>query len=251
MKGNFFKKYFNILFLILIFLSILFLGKSNMDKLRQTSGSNSPEQNTSKVNSSEQKEMITVVVDAGHGGRDPGKIGVNNVQEKDVNLCIALKLKKFLEQNDIHVIMTREEDIGLYSESDSNKKAADMRKRVDLINNSNAILAISIHQNSFTQESIWGAQVFYYADSKNGKEYAKVMQDQLKKSLKDGNKREAKANDTYYLLKKTKCPFVIVECGYLSNNKEAAKLIDDTYQERLAWAIHLGIISYMNQIREE
>lgn len=237
MKGIFFKKYFNIIFLILICLSILLLRDSTTNILWQTSGSNYLVQ----------KEKFTIVVDAGHGGRDPGKIGVNNAQEKDINLCIALKLKSFLEQNDINVIMTRVEDIGHYSESDSNKKVADMKKRVEIINNSDAVLAISIHQNSFTQEGIWGAQVFYYADSKHGKDYAKVMQNQLVESLKDGNKRVAKPNDSYYLLRKTECPFVIVECGYLSNRKESELLVDDTYQEKMAWAIHLGIISYVNQ----
>lgn len=241
MKGIFFKKYFNIIFLILICLSILLLRDSTTNILWQTSGSNYLTQ----------KEKFTIVVDAGHGGRDPGKIGVNNAQEKDINLCIALKLKSFLEQNDINVIMTRVEDIGHYSESDSNKKVADMKKRVEIINNSDAILAISIHQNSFTQESIWGAQVFYYADSKHGKDYAKVMQNQLVESLKDGNKRVAKPNDTYYLLRKTECPFVIVECGYLSNRKESALLVDDTYQEKMAWSIHLGIISYVNRYLKE
>ncbi len=241
MKGFFLKKYFNIIFLILVSLSILLLRNSSTNILWQTSGSNYMNQ----------KDKITIVIDAGHGGRDPGKIGVNNTKEKDINLSIALKLKSLLEQNDINVIMTRVEDIGLYSESDSNKKVADMKKRVEIINNSNAVIAISIHQNSFTQESIWGAQVFYYAGSKHGKDYAKMMQDQLIVSLKDGNKRVEKANDTYYLLRKTECPFVIVECGYLSNRKESELLVDDTYQQKLAWAIHLGIISYVNQYLKE
>lgn len=241
MKGIFLKKYFNIIFLILICLSILLLRDSSTNILWQTSGSNLIKQ----------KDKITIVVDAGHGGRDPGKIGANNVQEKDINLSIALKLKSLLEQNDINVIMTRVEDIGLYSESDSNKKVADMKKRVEIINNSNAVLAVSIHQNSFTQESIWGAQVFYYASSKHGKDYAKVIQNQLVVSLKDGNKRTEKANDTYYLLRKTECPFVIVECGYLSNRRESELLVNDTYQEKMAWAIHLGILSYVNQFLKE
>lgn len=237
MKGKLLKKYFNVIFLILICLAMLLLKDTHNDELQLSSGSSFVDP----------KNKITVVIDAGHGGRDPGKIGVNNALEKDINLCIALKLKDFLEQNDIKVIMTREEDIGLYSQSDSNKKVADMKKRVEIINGSGAVLAISIHQNSFTQESIKGAQVFYYASSKGGKEFAQIMQDQLKKSLQDGNKREAKPNDTYYLLKKTECPFVIVECGYLSNYKESALLIEDAYQEKLAWAIHLGLMIYINR----
>lgn len=201
------------------------------------------------INKSEGKE--TIVIDAGHGGRDPGKVGVNNTLEKDINLNIALKLKSLLEQNDYNVIMTRSDDSGLYSESDSNKKVSDMRKRVEIINSSKAALAISIHQNSFTAEEIKGAQVFYYTVSDEGKEYANILQDQLKKTLNDGNKRQAKGNDAYYMLKKTQIPIVIVECGYLSNNKEAQLLNTEDYQEKMAWAIHLGIINYLNKQKSD
>jgi len=216
---------------------MLLTGKSPVNVMQQS--------NT--ILSTGSKDKITVVVDAGHGGRDPGKVGVNNALEKDINLSIALKLKNNLEQNDINVIMVREDDSGLYSESDSNKKMADLKKRIELINGSGAVLAISIHQNSFTQESSRGAQVFYYSGSTEGKKFAEIMQNQIKKSLEDGNKRVAKSNDNYYMLLKTECPIVIVECGYLSNYKESALLIEYSYQEKLAWAIWLGLITYINQ----
>jgi N-acetylmuramoyl-L-alanine amidase len=228
------KNYFHILFLLMVCLSVLILTDNTVIVMQQTG------EFTTK------KKDITIVIDAGHGGRDPGKVGINGAQEKDVNLSIALKLKTLLEQNDIKVIMTRVEDIGLYSESDSNKKVADMRKRVDIINGSKADLAISIHQNSFTQESIRGAQVFYYTNSLEGKSYAEIMQAQMKETLQDGNKRVAKSNDSYFMLKKVECPIVIMECGYLSNSNEAALLVDEAYQERLAWAIHLGLMRYIN-----
>lgn len=195
------------------------------------------------------KTRETIVIDPGHGGRDPGKVGVNNTLEKDINLNLAIKLKDLLEQNDYKVIMTRELDTGLYAESDANKKVSDMRNRVDIINSSKATLAISIHQNSFTMEEIRGAQVFYYTDSDKGKEFANVMQDKLKRTLNDGNKRQAKGNNTYYMLKKAQIPIVIVECGYLSNNMEAQLLNTEKYQEKMAWALHLGIINYLNNQR--
>ncbi len=239
MKGKGLRKYFNVLFLIMVSLSILLLADPAVNVMKRAGlASDTPKKG----------EKLTIAVDAGHGGRDPGKVGINGALEKDINLSIALKLRDLLELNDINVIMIREDDSGLYSESDSNKKAVDMRKRVDIINNSDAVLAISIHQNSFTQESIKGAQVFYFTGSQGGKEFAEVMQDQLKKSLQDGNKRLAKANDSYYMLKKTRCPIVIVECGYLSNSSQAALLIDENYQEKLAWAIHLGLLSYLNDV---
>lgn len=226
----------------MVSLSVFLLANPSIDVMKQVGFA---------IESGKQKDKPTIIVDAGHGGRDPGKVGINGALEKDINLSIALKLKKLLEQNDYNVIMIREDDSGLYSESDSNKKAVDMRKRVDIINNSNAVLAISIHQNSFTQESIKGAQVFYYSNSREGKEFAEIMQKQLKGTLQDGNKRMAKANDSYYMLKKTQCPIVIVECGYLSNHTEAALLIDGNYQEKMAFAIHLGLLSYLNSYSDK
>lgn len=237
MKNKFLSKYFIIIFLVLVCLSMILLAEPAKDKWMQTTG----------LSYTKGKDKITILLDAGHGGFDPGKVGVNGAKEKDINLSIAMKLKELLIQNDINVVMTREEDKGLYSEGDSNKKRTDMSKRVALINNSGALIAISIHQNSFTQEDQKGAQVFYYSNSAIGKEYAELMQDQLKKSLQDGNRRFAKANDNYYLLKKVSCPIVIVECGYLSNYEEATMLVEDKYQDKLAWSIHLGLLSFINQ----
>lgn len=235
-EGIHVSRYFNIIFLILVCLSMIFLRRP-LDM-----------QQTSSLNTS---NKITIVIDPGHGGNDPGKIGINHALEKDINLSIALKLKMFLESNDLNVIMTREEDKGLYSQGDSNKKSADMKNRVDLINNSNAVLAISIHQNSYTSESIKGAQVFYYNNASESKMFAEIMQNQIKQTLNDGNKRVAKNNNNYYLLKKTAIPAVIVECGFLSNYTEASLLVDDQYQEKLAWAIHLGIMKYLNQSKTD
>ncbi len=189
----------------------------------------------------------TVVIDAGHGGFDPGKIGVNHALEKDINLKIAIKLKELLEENDIHVVMTREDENDLGTGHHQNKKLADMRKRISIINSSNASFAVSIHQNSFQQESSWGAQVFYYYKSEEGKVLAETLQERMKKTLKDGNRRQAKANSSYYLLKNSNCPLIIVECGFLSNWREAALLCEDAYQDKLAWAIHLGLLEYIAQ----
>jgi len=194
-----------------------------------------------------EEKKITIVIDPGHGGRDPGKIGINNALEKDINLSISLKLRDLLVENGINVIMTREEDIGLYDESDSSKKRADLKKRVELINSSGALFAVSIHQNSFTQESVRGAQVFYYSDSKEGKKLAEMIQAQLKETIADGNHRQAKANNTYYMINKTTCPLVIVECGFLSNREEANLLLDEEYQKKMAWGIHLAILKYINE----
>ncbi len=174
-------------------------------------------------------------------------MGLNNALEKDINLSVSLKLRSLLELNDIKVVMTREEDEGLYSQEDTNKKRADLDNRVNLILSSNADLAISIHQNSFTEEYVKGAQVFYHAGSQEGKQLAEIIQTQIVETIADGNHRKAKSNSSYYMLKKTQCPLVIVECGYLSNANEEKMLLTDEYQEKMAWAIHLAIMQYINK----
>lgn len=125
------------------------------------------------------KEIPVVVIDAGHGGTDPGKVGVDGSLEKDINLAIAERLKTYLQQDDVKVIMTRETDMGLYSETDSRKKMADMKKRCEIIEESGADLVVSIHQNSYHEESVSGGQVFYYRDSSKGKALAAILQDRF------------------------------------------------------------------------
>lgn len=188
---------------------------------------------------------VTIVIDPGHGGRDPGKVGVNNCLEKDINLSISILLKEMLEQEGIKVIMTRQEDVGLYSESDSNKKRADLNNRVSIINSSGAQLAVSIHQNSFGEGYVKGAQVFYYAKSEEGRKLAEMLQEQIKKTIGDGNHRKAKANDNYFMVTKTNCPLVIVECGYLSNPVEAELLLKKDYQAKMASGICQALLDYI------
>lgn len=187
-----------------------------------------------------------VVIDAGHGGFDPGKIGINGSLEKDINLEIARKLKKFLEAQDIRVVMTRETDAGLYDEKASNKKVQDMKQRMAIIDKESPMLVVSIHQNSYHEEYVHGAQVFYYTTSTVGKELAEILQTKLIQGIDPENHRVAKGNDSYYLLKKTAVPIVIVECGFLSNSQEAEKLSAPLYQEKVAWSIHMGILQYIN-----
>ncbi len=192
------------------------------------------------------KEMC-VVIDAGHGGDDPGKIGINNALEKDINLQIAFLVKDYLEQNDVKVIMTRESDAGLYDSNASNKKVQDMKRRIAIIEEVKPSVTVSIHQNSYPEEYVHGAQVFYYNGSKEGQQLAECIQTQLVEKVDPENKRQIKANDSYYLLKKTARPIVIVECGFLSNHEEAEKLCEEAYQEKVAWAIHMGILQYLNE----
>lgn len=190
-------------------------------------------------------KQCVIVIDAGHGGMDPGKVGVNGTLEKEINLAVAGELRTLLEQNDITVIMTRTDDGGLYSENDTNKKRADMQARIRILQDAAPVLAVSIHQNSFTDSSSHGAQVFYYKGSEQGKQVADIIQEAMRREIADGNHRMAKANADYYMLKKSPCPLVIVECGFLSNPTEEALLQTEDYQHKLAWAIHLGIMEWI------
>lgn len=194
------------------------------------------------------KADTVVVIDAGHGGIDPGKVGVAGTLEKDINLAIAAKVKRNLEHQGITVIVTRDGDYGLYSEGSSQKKREDMRERMRIINNSGAVLAVSIHQNSFTNSKYSGAQVFYNNNSSESSILARCIQQSLIEYVDNTNTRQEKANGDYYLLKNAQIPIVIAECGFLSNASEEKKLNLDEYQEKLAWAIHMGIMKFMSGV---
>lgn len=188
-----------------------------------------------------------IIIDAGHGGFDPGKVGVNDALEKDINLNIAIKLKTNLEASGYQVIMTRSEDIALYPDNVSNKKRADLKARVQIANDSNAQLVISIHQNSFPQSNCKGAQVFYYKGSEEGKKLADCIQTALVEMVDPDNKRLTKENSDYYMLKEIKTTAVIVECGFLSNPNEANLLTQDDYQAKIADGICTGVLTYLKQ----
>lgn len=188
-----------------------------------------------------------IVIDAGHGGRDGGKIGVNGALEKDVNLAITFLVKAELEKQGFQVILTRDSDDGLYSEDTSNKKMEDLNNRAQIIEETNPLFIVSIHQNSFQQENVCGAQVFYYAGSEKSEALARAIQEQIVEDLQPENHREIKANDNYYLLRKVSQPMVIVECGFLSNNNEAANLINPEYQQKMAESIAAGIVDFYTQ----
>ena len=192
-----------------------------------------------------------VVIDCGHGGIDPGKVGINGVYEKKINLAIGLYVKEALEKKNIRVVMTRKKDEGLYQDSDANKKIADLNQRIAIMDREEPDCVISIHQNSFTGQNSRGAQVFYQTGSQNGEILAKILQEQLVSSLDTKNHRRAKANAAYYLLKKTVATAVIVECGFLSNAQEAERLCRKSYQRQVALAIAQGTEQYLKEKRQK
>ena len=190
---------------------------------------------------------LSIVIDAGHGGIDPGKVGINDALEKDINLALALKLRDKFSQDSIRIILTRDSDTGLYSEGSTNKKAEDMQTRCKIISDASPIFTVSLHQNSYPSPEVCGAQVFYFGQSQDGKKLADMIQDSLISNVDPDNHRVAKANESYYLLKKTPTPTVIVECGFLSNPTEADLLLTDDYQNLLVDAIYNGIQNYLSE----
>lgn len=187
------------------------------------------------------KRDLVVVIDAGHGGNDPGKIGVDGCKEKDVNLQIALCLKAQLQARGVKVILTRDADACLATDGATNKKVSDMHNRVSLINASGADYMISIHQNSYPESLINGPQVFFYSSSEQSKQLAAEIQKQMIRSLQPEKEREIKPGDELYILKNSTCPAVIVECGFLSNPEECRNLQQKEYQQRIAAAIATAV----------
>lgn len=187
----------------------------------------------------------------GHGGNDPGKVGVDGQLEKEINLSIVFKLRDYLQMNDVKVVLTRENDNGLYQDSDRNKKSVDMRRRIEIINETKPDVMVSIHQNSYHQPEISGAQVFYYGKSEEGKRFAQIMQKRFDYVLGEKNRRLAKANGSYYLLTHSKPVSIIIEGGFLSNPEEAKKLETEEYQDRIAWTVAVGILQYIKGEPEE
>lgn len=193
------------------------------------------------------EEPPCIVIDAGHGGYDPGKMGINGVPEKDVNLAVAKLLRDYLEACGVRVVMTRQEDQALSGEGEDHAKVRDLKKRIEIMEEAKPILAVSIHQNSYPEEYVRGAQVFYYSTSREGAALANALQARLISEVDPENHRVPKENESYYLLKKTSVPIVIAECGFLSNWEEAEKLRQEAYQEEVAWALYLGIMDYLEE----
>ncbi len=193
----------------------------------------------------------TVVIDAGHGNPDGGAEARDGTLEKDLNLKIATFLQEFMEQGGVDVIVTRADDEGIFeknADSIKQKKRSDIKMREKLMNESDADAFISIHMNKFPQKQYSGPQVFFSGNNEKSELLAKHIQNSMIKALNPENKREIKkADGSIYLLKNAKIPAVLVECGFLSNEIEEQKLINENYQRQLAWSMYCGVIEYFNE----
>jgi N-acetylmuramoyl-L-alanine amidase len=186
-----------------------------------------------------------IYLDPGHGGVDPGA-GDEEPFEKDIALNVTLKLRDYLQQQGALVIMTRETDVDLADKGlkgYSKRKVQDLKRRLDLINESEADFFATIHLNAIPSSKWRGAQTFYSTNFKENKRAAKLVQDELRRNLENTD-RDAKAANSIYLLKNTNKPGVLVEIGFLSNPQEAANLRDEAYQEQVAASIFEGMLRY-------
>lgn len=191
----------------------------------------------------------TIILDAGHGSPDGGATGEDGSVESDLNLNIVLKLQNLLESSNCTVILTRSDKNGIYKADSSTirqKKVSDMKNRVDIANNSNAEMFVSIHMNKLEQTQYSGWQTFYKNDDEDSKKIAETIQLSLNNFLKKENSRTIKSISGIYLTKNVEIPLVLVECGFLSNVEENKLLQTDSYQNELAWSIYIGIMDYLN-----
>ena len=194
-----------------------------------------------------------IVIDPGHGGADGGATGVAGTRESDLNLAVSLRLQALLRLFGHEPVMVRTTDTAVYSAGAgtiSEKKVSDIHNRVRLVNDTPGALLVSIHQNFFTQGKYSGAQVFY-ADDAYSRELAQQMQAQLRASLDPGNRREAKgAAGTVYLMNHIQTPGILVECGFLSNAAEEARLNTPAYQTRLAMTMAAVLLQNLEDANE-
>ncbi len=183
----------------------------------------------------------------GHGVPDEGAQSSTGTTEAETNLKIALKLQNLLETSGSNVILTRSDENAIYdldSTTLRQKKISDIHNRVKIGNESSADIFVSIHLNKIPQAQYWGWQCFYKNGDEKSTNLAKQIQSNLNEAIQKENKRVAMKLDTVYIMKHVEIPISIVECGFLSNPEEEKQLLEDDYQNRLAWGIFNGITDY-------
>lgn len=226
-----------------LILGISFIGNSFADKRLAV------ETAAGKISAAPEKPVV--VIDAGHGGMDGGCVSVDGVSEKGINLNIALSLRDILNVMGYRTVCTRESDVSIHNdgiEGLAKQKKSDMENRLALFNKYDGAIAVSIHQNQFTDGKYNGAQMFYSKKSPESEKLAGIMKEQFVSYLQPDNARETKpVGDELYLLNNANCPAVMVECGFLSNPEESSKLQDENYQKQIAYTIFTGISRFSQE----
>ncbi|MBE6645004.1 MAG: hypothetical protein E7612_06475 [Ruminococcaceae bacterium] len=198
-----------------------------------------------------ENEKNLVIIDAGHGGEDPGAIGKNGIYEKNLNLEIANLVGKTLSEKGFAVVYTRTEDKLLYSEEENVKglrKISDLKNRCKIAAEYPNSIFISIHMNSYSDPKYSGLQVYYSQNNEESKILAAEIQASVKEQTQPENNRVIKAGTDIYVLENTQNTSVLIECGFLTNYSECVKLSEKEYQKQLSLSIVCGIINYREKI---
>ena len=208
------------------------------------------EKTLSVISTSFSEEKPVIIIDAGHGGEDGGTQSENGILEKDINLSISLKIEKILTRYGFETVMIRDSDKMIYDEGLStvrSRKSSDLHNRMDIMKKYPGGIFLSIHQNHFSESKYSGAQVFYCKDQSESSLLAESIQKSIVNDLQQENTRQIKpCTSDVYLIHNAVTTAVMVECGFLSNPKEAERLSDNTYQYEMALAVSKGIVNYLN-----
>lgn len=208
--------------------------------------------NTVETRKSQIIQLPTVVIDAGHGGFDGGCVGVDGTYEKDINLIVSKVLEELLNELGFNTVMVRTDDVSVDTEGRSirEKKRSDIKNRFSLLTKYPGCVYLSIHQNQYSSQSAWGAQVFYTPGNDKSYTLSKKLQENIVNGVQPGNKRKVKVctKDVYIIhYAPMQSTAVLVECGFLSNNKDLLNLKNTEYQNRLCFAIACGVLDWIKE----
>ena len=218
-----------LVFVLILFLSFIpvIMGKNGNNGVDNTSG-------------------VTVILDAGHGGKDGGASSASGIIEKGVVLSVTKKVEDYLKLQGINVILTRDGDYDLAQPEAKKRKQQDLNKRVQIMNENENSIAVSIHANAIGNSAWKGAQTFYDPKKIENKQLATAIMNSMKGNLEGTTTREAKSISSLFILKNSNVPSTLVEIGFLSNPDEADLLNSEAYQNKIAYAIYEGILSYID-----
>ena len=233
-----------LLLIIFVLLTVIMFAFTSLFSSEGFSDALAEQSDVEAVFIPQKEKRLTIIIDAGHGGEDPGAV-VGDICEKDINLLIAKKLEKLFSVGDYNVVMTRSEDNMLYNKGEEDKKKQyDLKNRADIAEDYENVVFISIHMNKFYLNSCKGAQVFF-SNNELSLSLAESIQSSIKLLQSDNNRVPKNGASTVYLLGRLKCPTVLVECGFLSNERDASSLLDESYTDELSVLIYKGIIEWI------